>query len=180
MAHRRSPHRPHSNTPLARRNTSTRRLPSSRKRPSALVNRLHRSTSSSHALGASTPPSSSDTPRQVLVPLHPNLRRLPSRLLLAQKESMRDGGHHLGVHVGSKRKRVLSSNENAHSGGRPTRGSGRLKRHRSISKRAFTSDEEEVGSAMDVDDTPAPWADSDGSDDEENEEDSSECGLTIH
>ncbi|CAA7271468.1 unnamed protein product [Cyclocybe aegerita] len=68
--------------------------------------------------------------RPVLVPLHPNLRRLPSRIYVAEKDQdsdqlMRESSH---VITGSKRKRVVSTNENAHTHGRPTRGSGRLKR----------------------------------------------------
>lgn len=100
--------------------------------------------------------------RPVLVPLQPNLRRLPSRILLTQKDNdqlMRDSSH--VITVGSKRKRVAASNENAHTHGRPVRGSGRLKRLRSdvssTTKYYRLSTSEESGSQaseMDVD-TPA-------------------------
>jgi hypothetical protein len=74
--------------------------------------------------------------------------------------------------VGTKRKRVANSNENAHTGGRPTRGSGRLKRLRSASSQMYTSDEGET-SSMEVD-TPKTWALSDHSD-EEDGVDSCQC-----
>lgn len=55
--------------------------------------------------------------------------------------------------VGSKRKRVASGgNENTHHGGRPTRGSGRLKRFKSSRKSDETSEDDEQLSSMDVDD----------------------------
>jgi hypothetical protein len=155
---------------LVRRKYTLRRSASSRRRPLALVNRLHHPISNSHGSGASTPPSSTDTPRPVLVPLHPNLRRLPSRLLLAQKDVMRDTSRSLGVQAGTKRKRVASSNENAHASGRPTRGSGRLKRLRSASSQMYTSDEGET-SSMEVD-THNSWVPSDYSDEEEDNVDS--------
>jgi hypothetical protein len=50
--------------------------------------------------------------------------------------------------LGSKRKRVPSANENAHAGGRPTRGSGRLKRLRSD---PYESSDAGEASEMDVD-----------------------------
>lgn len=84
------------------------------------------------------------------------------------------------VQLGAKRKRVASANENAHSGGRPTRGSGRLKRLRSGTYEPSDAGE---ASGMDVDDAPPStrWSasasdnDSDGplteqSDDEEQAE----------
>lgn len=81
--------------------------------------------------------------RPVLVPLHPNLRRLPSRILLAEKHiDILDS--EMNPRVGSKRKRVTSAgNENAQVGGRPTRGSGRLKRFKSSRKSDETSEDEE-------------------------------------
>jgi hypothetical protein len=86
--------------------------------------------------------------------------------------------------AGSKRKRVMSSNENAHAGGRPARGSGRLKRLRSASLRqqmCISDESEGETSSMEVD-APARWSASDGSDSEdekvdeevEEEDDSSE------
>lgn len=114
----------------------------------------------------------------MLVPLHPNLRRLPSRLVLAQKdEEMRDLSRpNFSVQVGSKRKRVASSNENAHVNGRPSRVNGRrLKRLKSSSssRMDYTSDEGS-SSSMDVDSVP-PWSSSLETevDAEEDEEESS-------
>jgi len=167
MAQRRSPNRVSStsaSSPLERKKYLLRRPPTSRRRAIAL--QLSTSTNS-HASHASI--STADL-RPVLVPLHPNLRRLPSRILLAKKDIvMRDASHsQLGVSIGSKRKRVVSSNENAHTGGRPTRGSGRLKRLRSASSRQqdYPSDESEgETSSMEVD-TPARWSASDDSDSE--------------
>ncbi|KAJ7709587.1 hypothetical protein B0H17DRAFT_1324489 [Mycena rosella] len=99
--------------------------------------------------------------RPVLVPLHTNLRRRPSRFQSSEK--LQD---HLmpPVQLGSKRKRVASSNENAHGGGRPTRGSGRLKRLRSDAYEASDAGE---ASGMDVDDTlpPTRWSASASDDD---------------
>ncbi|KAF4576652.1 hypothetical protein EYR40_000899 [Pleurotus pulmonarius] len=86
--------------------------------------------------------------RPVLVPLHPNLRRLPSRLLNNEKEDMtRYENGHSEVLAGSKRKRVVSRNENANGSSR-----GSLKRLRSVSS-SFQEDssEEEEHSAMEID-----------------------------
>ncbi|KAJ7775142.1 hypothetical protein B0H16DRAFT_1760848 [Mycena metata] len=87
--------------------------------------------------------------RPVLVPLHTNLRRRPSRFQSSEKLQDDPMTH---VELGSKRKRVASANENAHAGGRPTRGSGRLKRLRSD---PYEPSEAGEASGMDVDDTPA-------------------------
>ncbi|KAJ7047077.1 hypothetical protein C8F04DRAFT_938396 [Mycena alexandri] len=99
--------------------------------------------------------------RPVLVPLHTNLRRRPSRFQSSEKLQDDPMTH---VQLGSKRKRVASANENAHAGGRPTRGSGRLKRLRSD---PYEPSEAGEASGMDVDDTPAStgWSAS-ASDDE--------------
>lgn len=59
---------------------------------------------------------------------------------------MRDGSNEYTVHVGSKRKRVLSGTENL-SAGRISRTTGRIKRQRS----SADSSDIEVGSSMDVD-----------------------------
>lgn len=91
---------------------------------------------------------------------------------------MRDSG--MGtVRIGTKRKRVVGTNENAHVNGRPTRGSGRLKRLKGAtgSPQEYTSDEEI--SSMEVD-IPTRWTPSDESELEEEEsaqedEDSSQC-----
>ncbi|PFH54124.1 hypothetical protein AMATHDRAFT_44673 [Amanita thiersii Skay4041] len=113
-------------------------------------------------------PSDIEQLRPVLVPLHPNLRRLPSRLLLAQKASekvsesvMRNSGH-VAIQTGSKRKRVMSMNENVISNGRNTRGTERAKRLRSSyedSDAVSSQDQNE----MDVDASNASCSDSDNS-----------------
>lgn len=61
---------------------------------------------------------------------------------------MRDVSQNFDVPVGSKRKRVVSVNENAHAHGRPMRGSGRTKRRRAVTADSETDDEV---SSMDVD-----------------------------
>lgn len=132
--------------------------------------------------------------RPVLVPLQPNLRRLPSRIHLSQKQGISDQSMRESSHVitGSKRKRVVSSNENAHNHGRPTRGSGRLKRlrvgHASNFYQTSTSDESQSeASEMEVDESSVQEIDSEESDvpetqqeyAEEEHEDSSD-GYLIH
>ncbi|KAJ4487679.1 hypothetical protein J3R30DRAFT_3430302 [Lentinula aciculospora] len=88
--------------------------------------------------------------RPVLVPLHQNLRRLPSRVHLAGKHiDIYDAS--MDTRVGSKRKRVASgSNENAQHGGRSSRGSSRLKRFKSSRQSSETSEDNDL-SSMDVD-----------------------------
>lgn len=164
MAQRRSPIRPTPSSHLTRRNPNIRRSSAARKR--ALALRLQ-SPPVSHA-------------RPVLVALHPNLRRLPSRLLLAEKDAnMAIRDNHIPVQVGTKRKRVAAPNENAHTHGRPTRGSGRLKRQRSA--QSYSSEEGE-SSAMEVD-ANSRWSASDASDlepdedDDEEEEDADESSI---
>lgn len=123
--------------------------------------------------------------RPVLVALQPNLRRLPSRL--PQKNDglnkrMRDSSH---VITGSKRKRVVSGNENAHIHGRPTRGSGRLKRLRTnVATNHPPSNSEESqseASGMEVDMASVQGADSEADvnqlEDEEENYDSSDDFL---
>ena len=89
------------------------------------------------------------------MPLHFNLRRLPSRTFIESKESMQDA-----IPTGSKRKRVVSGSENALSNGR-SRSGNRVKR-----QRALESSDDDLTSTMDVDDN-ARWdlTDSDASDD---------------
>lgn len=121
--------------------------------------------------------------RPVLVPLQPNLRRLPSRILLARKDNglpqpMRDTSH--VIIAGSKRKRVALSNENAHTHGRALCDSGRKRlRSSSTTKYYRLSSSEESGSqasGMDVD-TPAQLSASDDSGvDREQEENSDQEG----
>lgn len=153
MAHR-SPQRITSaSPPLARPRRPLRRSPTPRRRK---------------------PISNLSNSRPVLVPLHPNLRRLPSRIYLEQKDSeMREI---TGYQVGSKRKRVTGTNENAHTGGRPTRGAGTLKRQRiaSDTRLNYTSDDG-ASSSMDVDTQSllSSAATSEDEDDDDDKEDDS-------
>nr|GAT51058.1 predicted protein [Mycena chlorophos] len=122
--------------------------------------------------------------RQVLAPLITNLRKRPSRLHLTSDKS--DDDPMPPPQVGSKRKRVLSVNENAHGGGRSTRGSGRLKRLRSDD---YHQPDAGAASDMDVDvpsAAPSRWSLSDDeplsdltSSDEEDQEESTDHHL-IH
>ncbi|PPQ73594.1 hypothetical protein CVT26_010492 [Gymnopilus dilepis] len=102
--------------------------------------------------------------RPVLVPLHPNLRRLPSRVHLGQKEGyeqlMRDSSH---VTTGSKRKRVESSNENAHAPGIATRGTGRKRLRTAVQQVFYRDDSQSELSEMEVDTTSALSSDSEDS-----------------
>ncbi|KAH9079615.1 hypothetical protein EDB83DRAFT_2343640 [Lactarius deliciosus] len=99
---------------------------------------------------ASTSPSSSDS-RPILAPLQFNLRRLPSRLALANEVVMRVSSGSDHVKVGAKRKRAVSGNENTHNFPRRSRnGASGFKRRRSSSRCEETSDDEAVA-AMEVD-----------------------------
>lgn len=99
---------------------------------------------------ASTSPSSSES-RPVLAPLQFNLRRLPSRLALAETVVMRVSSGSDHVKVGAKRKRVVSGNENTHSVSRGSRNSlNAFKRRRSSLQHEDSSDEG-TGTAMEVD-----------------------------
>ncbi|KAJ7074184.1 hypothetical protein C8F01DRAFT_1242455 [Mycena amicta] len=132
--------------PVPARQTSTYHL-RGRSPPSNRLHRLHTSPQLAHS-------------RRVLAPLVTNLRRRPSRLNSSQKL---EDDPMPPIQVGSKRKRVPSANENAHSGGRPTRGSGRLKRLRSDTYEASDASE------MDID-VPPPssrWSGSGSPSDEE-------------
>ncbi|KII89063.1 hypothetical protein PLICRDRAFT_40703 [Plicaturopsis crispa FD-325 SS-3] len=188
MAQRRSPHRVSATStsttssgppPLSRKRYSLRRIPgSSRRRALAVANRFPHA-SSSHApstTDASDDDSELGSQRQVLVPLHPNLRRLPSRVLLIPKNEPEMRHREFDdAPVGAKRKRVASaSNENEHTHGHPTRGSGRMKRLRSAN-----SSDEEI-SAMDID-QPGQWIMSpENSDDEEDEDAVAEDSTDDH
>ncbi|TFK42331.1 hypothetical protein BDQ12DRAFT_597055 [Crucibulum laeve] len=141
-------------------------------------NTLRRATTqgSSHAPSQSI---SSPLPvhRRVLVPVQPNLRRQPSRRLLLKGQDtdieMRDSSHI--VQVGAKRKRVASTNENAHTHGRPARGAGKLKRQKSVNttRRFDESDNESTSEAsgMEVDTASGQWSGSGDSEKEQQEED---------
>ncbi|TEB19378.1 hypothetical protein FA13DRAFT_1718866, partial [Coprinellus micaceus] len=115
------------------------------------------SRTSSHAPDEHSISSPAVPNRPVLVPLH-NLRRLPSRTFgptsRNEKDTVMRESSHL-VHVGAKRKRVASSNENVNAQARQTRPSpeteergqrARVQRHgtRSPSRRFADSEEEEV------------------------------------
>ena len=94
---------------------------------------------------------SSPASRGVLLPLPPNLRRLPSRLTLFGSATMPSLDNTM---IGSKRKRVFSTNENAHAQGRSVR---KIKRRRGYKER--DSDQ----SSMDVDESEDPaWLPTDG------------------
>ncbi|KAG7448070.1 uncharacterized protein BT62DRAFT_751852 [Guyanagaster necrorhizus] len=157
-----------SSPPLARRKYPLRPSPSSRRRNNNLL--LEPSIGHKPLRGST----SSTESRPVLVPLQSNLRRLPSRVFTNQNGAPE---MHIGSQtdpcVGSKRKRVASSNENAQNNGRRTRGSGVLKRLRSSSgcRREFTSDESDA-SSMDID-SAVPWYLSRNSDSESGEEEQS-------
>ncbi|KAG5645603.1 hypothetical protein DXG03_005741 [Asterophora parasitica] len=134
--------------------------------------------------------------RQVLVPLHPNLRRLPSRLHLAQSIHPDKQDSHMARHAsqaGTKRKRVVSVN--AENLSHTTRARARSKRLRSDSypstrraSNATNSEEEEqegeaehdvdgeegAPSEMDVDASTARGSASEGSDEEADEQVDSE------
>ncbi|KAI0332549.1 hypothetical protein GY45DRAFT_1320746 [Cubamyces sp. BRFM 1775] len=158
MAQRRTNHRTASlpdTAILSRRKLQARRASKSRRRVLSLAEPYLRSDNHSHASGSS-PPSS----RPVLVPLHFNLRRLPSRILSDHKDEMRDAGNGYDVSIGMKRKRVVSGSENA-SQARGARSASRAKRRKAMSD----SSEEEHASGMDVDEQGS-WDQSDNSDDD--------------
>ncbi|KAL1742908.1 hypothetical protein HDZ31DRAFT_65511 [Schizophyllum fasciatum] len=126
---------------------------------------------------ARTPRTASRSPdsARVLVPLYPNLRRVPTRQSSMAKAFARVEPP---VRAGGKRKREGPANEN-HAQGRSTRGDGRTKRRKALhgGRMEYSSDEDEL-SSMEVDDAPA-WSISDGSDTEEDEDQSSDDYL-IH
>ncbi len=137
-----------SSPPLARKKYPLRRSPPARKRGG----NLRTATTSHPAVRASI---SSPESRPVLVPLQPNLRRLPSRTTFAHKvdSDMRVAGHSdADAKVGVKRKRVATTNENSVGGGRTTRGAGRPKRlkRNSGQRMDYTSDESDA-SEMEID-----------------------------
>ncbi|KAJ7744952.1 hypothetical protein DFH07DRAFT_963486 [Mycena maculata] len=141
--------------------SSSRRFPSSRHDTSQHRKyHLRRSPTSRRLLRQESTPELGPR-RPVLVPLHTNLRRRPWRQ--QDPEKLQDDDM-TTVQLGSKRKRVASANENAHGGGRRTRGSGRLKRLRSD---AYDPPDEGEASGMDVDGTPPPrrWSASASDDD---------------
>lgn len=160
MAQRRSSYRSASlqDPSLNRRKLQARRATSTRRRVFTFTSNSYiASNPSSHASGSSPPTS----PRPVLVPVHFNLRRLPSRILLDEKDSMRDASNGYEVSIGMKRKRVVSGSENT-SRDRGARTSSRAKRRKGLPD----SSEEEELSGMDVDEEEL-WEGSENSDEEE-------------
>ncbi|KAI0748364.1 hypothetical protein C8Q80DRAFT_1103242 [Daedaleopsis nitida] len=158
MAQRRNSHRSASlqdSSILNRRKLQVRRATSARRRVFTFSNPYIGSNPSSNASGSSPPTS----PRRVLVPVQFNLRRLPSRNLSVNKDSMRDVSNDFDVTIGMKRKRVVSGSENT---SRSARSSSRAKRRKPLPD----SSEEEELSGMDVDDEER-WNSSVNSDDEE-------------
>ncbi|KAF8643787.1 hypothetical protein AX16_008806 [Volvariella volvacea WC 439] len=143
-----------------RKKYPSRRSPPNRKR-STVSPRSPCSTSHAPHASISSPPDL----RPVLVPLHPNLRRLPSRLGLFEKENRMRETSTATTQVGVKRKRVTSAHENPH--GRPTRGASKYKRLKgeSRSRQEYSSDEDE-DSTMEIDST-GHWSQSEGSGPEE-------------
>lgn len=117
------------------------RAPSSSLSSPSLIRKkysLRRATTRTSSHAPPLPSISSPVPqdhRPVLVPLHPNLRRLPSRPFVNKDSDkdivMRDPDQ--VIHIGAKRKRVASTNENALANGRPMRGMPRRKRLRTAS-----------------------------------------------
>lgn len=170
MAQRRSPHRVSGSSPTFGSTVRSRKYPlrhlSAAKRALAFVHRIQRPTVHSHASLASTSFDTAVSVRPILATVQPNLRRLPSRQSILLKSNMRDVAQNLDVPIGSKRKRVVTVNENAHAHGRSTRGSGRPKRFKSIPPPDMSSDDDrdvfEDGS-MDVD-SQRRWCESDDSD----------------
>ncbi|KAF8912067.1 hypothetical protein CPB84DRAFT_1761181 [Gymnopilus junonius] len=79
---------------------------------------------------------------------------------------MRDSSH---VITGSKRKRVESSNENAHTHGMATRGSGRKRLRTAVSTTYFRDDSQSEASDMEVDTASVQSSESEGSDASGNE-----------
>jgi mitogen-activated protein kinase kinase kinase 13 len=127
--------------------SNPRHQPSSHRRVFSLLRSLRNVNLPS---SASTSPSSSES-RPVLAPLQFNLRRLPSRLALANEVVMRVSSGSDHVKVGAKRKRVVSGTENTHTFPRGSRnGSNGFKRRKSSPECEETSDDELVA-AMEVD-----------------------------
>ena len=160
-----------SSTPVSSRSAATRarQSPTTRRRVlgHGLIDRFkghrrHVSAASSQASVADSSPPTSVDDRRVLAPLHFNLRRLPSRRGLSEREKMRAGtssGSSTAT-TGTKRKRSASGSENAARGRSRSRGS---KRRRGSSGEPIES-EAESESVMDIDDSNgSPSADEEDS-----------------
>lgn len=149
------------NAAIARRKLQSRRAISSRRRVFAIANSFPQSSGSHASVASSSPPPS----RAVLVPLHFNLRRLPSRILIdSHHEDMRDA-----VSTGSKRKRV-NGMENTQTNGR-SRSASRVKRRKASRD---SSDEDDV--EMEIDRSSHWDSEASGS---SGEEDDDSCMLSF-
>ena len=158
---------------LPHTHSKSRHQPSSHRRVFSLLRSLRNVNLPS---SASTSPSSSES-RPVLAPLQFNLRRLPSRLALANEVVMRVSSGSEHVKAGAKRKRVVSGTENTNNFSRATRnGPNGFKRRKSSPRYDETSDDE-VATAMEVD-THARCQSSDVSSDED-ASDWDSCTLCI-
>jgi mitogen-activated protein kinase kinase kinase 13 len=153
MAQRRGSHSRLQSNPTANNTAHTHNYSKTRHHPSSHrgVLTLFRSLRNvKNPSSASTSPSSSES-RPVLAPLQFNLRRLPSRLALAETVVMRVSSGSDHVKVGAKRKRVASGNENTHSVSRGSRnGLNAFKRRRPSLQHEESSDEG-TGTTMEVD-----------------------------
>ncbi|KAI0780459.1 hypothetical protein BD413DRAFT_463707 [Trametes elegans] len=159
MAQRRLNHRTASlpdTTVTSRRKLQARRATNTRRRVLSLAEPYVGSEHLPHASASPSPTSS----RPVLVPLHFNLRRLPSRILSERKDSMREAGDAYDVSIGMKRKRVVSGSENT-SGSRGARSASRVKRRKAMPD----SSDEDHTSGMDVDEQDR-WDHSDNSEED--------------
>ncbi|TDL25008.1 hypothetical protein BD410DRAFT_72283 [Rickenella mellea] len=168
MANRRSPPSNPYPTHSLRLSSRSRHKYQLRNSPLGKKRGLVKADPDSHA-SSSTSPS-----RPVLVPLHPNLRRLPSRVMTYSRNMLRNfsgASQNFNVPVGAKRKRIASGNENTYVSGRGTRDRPRFKRQRSMNSREDTSDDENMStSAMDIDEeSNLQWEGAEESDAEETE-----------
>ncbi|KAF9014072.1 hypothetical protein BDQ17DRAFT_1419000 [Cyathus striatus] len=115
------------------------------------------SRSYSHASTQDTSSPISPNQRKPLVPLQPNLRHPSSRTLAHKGQYRNQDMREVGHVVGTKRKRVASTNENAHTNAKSMRGLGSLKRPR---PNYHDSDSE---SEMDIDTASVQWSAPDSS-----------------
>ena len=153
MAQRRGSHSRLQSNATANNTAHTHNYPKTRHHPSSHrgVLSLFRSLRNvKNPSSGSTSPSSSES-RTVLAPLQFNLRRLPSRLALAETVVMRVSNSSDHVKVGAKRKRVVSANENTHSVSRGSRNALNAFKRRRPSFQQEESSDEGAGTAMEVD-----------------------------
>ena len=172
---------------IARRSPQHRAPSSSISSPSTTRRKTSRRVASRLTTDASAQFISSLLPnglRPPLVPLQANLRRLPSRNRIAVKDRdfdclMRDSSH---VTAGFKRKRVVSSNENAHTQDRLPRGSKRRRtvldarrnNHHISTSEESQSDRDEMEMEVDLISTSEVQTDDSDVNGEEGEEEADE------